>query len=261
MSWRRDAALAATSARQTMSARGELVGRALFFGVLLLVFSRLWLVMAEEGRLGGVAAANFLWYLALTEWVVLATPMIYLTIEEDVKRGDLAYSLARPVSYLRAKFAEGLGELAVRCVSLGVLGFGLAWLFIGRLPDQPLALLWALPTGALAMVLLMQIQIAIGLCAFWIHEAAPVYWIVQKLNFVFGGLLFPLTFYPDWLRAISEATPFAAAVYGCGKLSFGTTTSAALTTLLWLVVWNVVNAGFVSVVYGRGVRAVEVHGG
>ncbi|MDH3592896.1 MAG: ABC transporter permease, partial [Planctomycetota bacterium] len=235
--WKRYAAIAETSARQTLIARGEVVARAIFFGLLLLVFSRLWAVMEAEGQLEGVRAANFIWYLALTEWVVLATPLLYLTIEEDIRRGDLAYRLTRPLSYLGAKLAEGVGELCVRFVTLGALGFFITWWFVGALPPQPSALIAAIPVAFLSMLLLLLFQLAIGLSAFWLHEAAPVYWILQKLLFVFGGLLFPLDIYPDWLAAISSWTPFAAAIYGCGRFAFGIDAVGVLQQLWLLVVW------------------------
>ena len=63
----------------------------LFYGIIMLVFSRLWIVVIESGALPEDRLAELLWYLAVTEWVVLSLPLIHLQIEADVRRGDIAY--------------------------------------------------------------------------------------------------------------------------------------------------------------------------
>jgi ABC-2 type transport system permease protein len=256
-------AIAATAARQTVSARGEVLMRVAFYLALLIIFSRLWEVMDAEGRLGslGLGAAAFLWYLALTEWITLGTPVLYLAIEEEVRRGDIAYRIARPVSYLWIKISEGFGEMLVRLATLAVTGLCAAWLFAGALPADPRGLLLALPLGLLAATVLLLLQVAIGLSAFWLHEASPVFWILQKFQFVFGGLLLPLDIYPDWLRTICEATPFSALIYGVGRCALAFDPALAVWTALRIVGWGALTFLFVAWLFRRAVKNLEVHGG
>ena len=141
-----------------------------------------------------------LWYLALTEWITVGMPMLYIDIQEDVRRGDVAYKIARPVSYLGTKLAEGAGELVVRLALLGVAGVLAAWILGKGFPADPRGLWLALPVGLLASCVLLLFQAAIGLSSFWVQDAQPVFWIWQKLAFVVGGLIIPLDIYPDWLR-------------------------------------------------------------
>src|SRR4051812_36434523 len=79
----------------------ELIGRVAFFFMILGVFSALWGAVGQNGA--GPAAANarsaMVWYLAITEWVLLSAPMLHFEIEAEVRRGDVAYQIARPVSY------------------------------------------------------------------------------------------------------------------------------------------------------------------
>lgn len=257
----RYAVLAAVAARQTLTARGELLARMLFYVALLLVFASLWRAVAADGRLATFDAASFLWYLALTEWITLGVPVAYLGIEEEVRRGDIAYRLARPVSYLWTKVGEGAGEGLVRLFFLGLVGTGLAFLLAGRGPADPRGLLLALPLGLLATGVLLLFQVAIGLSAFWLHEAAPVFWIFQKFQFVFGGLMFPLDIYPDWLRTICEWTPFSAVIYGVGRMALGFDPALALRVAGTIVAWGVLTALFTMWLFRRAVRTLEIHGG
>ena len=116
---RKCVAVFGVAARQTLSARGAIVARSAFYVVVLFIFSRLWDAMS-----GFIGAAEFLWYLALTEWTTLAMPHFYVWIEEDVRRGDIAYRLVRPVSYFWAKFAEGMGEVLARLAVLAPVAAG-----------------------------------------------------------------------------------------------------------------------------------------
>jgi ABC-type uncharacterized transport system permease subunit len=40
--------------------------------------------------------------------------------------------------------------------------------------------------------------------------------IVQKLSFLLGGLVAPISLYPDWLFGFAKATPFGAHLYWVG---------------------------------------------
>jgi len=253
-------AVLGVSARETLRARGELLARGIFMVILLLVFSRLWEAVGNGEGLMGIGPARFLWYLALTEWVTLAIPLFYLSIEEDVRRGDVAYRLARPVSYVWMKLAEGAGQVVVRLLVLAAVVLAVAPLLAGAWPD-PRGLLCALPLGLLAGVVLLLIQVLIGWSVFWLHDGAPAFWMIQKLQFVFGGLFWPLDIYPDWMQSIAAWTPFSAAVYGVGRNALSYDPEAALMTAMLLGVWIGVLGTLVAWAHARTLRVVEVGGG
>ena len=94
---RRYSAIALTALRQSLSERAALLGRVAFYAVILLIFSRLWAVVIESGALAGRSAAELLWYLAITEWVILSLPPVHLDIEQEVRSGDIACRLPRPL--------------------------------------------------------------------------------------------------------------------------------------------------------------------
>src|SRR3954454_16639807 len=81
------------------SERGELLGRMLFVPLILGVFNALWNVVGETGMPTSSAPPDLAWYLAATEWIVLSPPLIYVEVQDDVRRGDIVYALPRPVSY------------------------------------------------------------------------------------------------------------------------------------------------------------------
>ena len=259
--FRKYAAVAGTAVRQSLGERSALLGRMGFYALILFIFSRLWAVVGERAPIPGATPRDLLWYLALTEWVVLSFPLIHLHIEADVQRGDIAYRLPRPISYLGARLAEEAGDFLVRFVTLGAAGFVLACTLAGGLPTDPSGLLLSVPLVVLAGWVGLCFHAAIGLSSVWLQDCSPVYWIWQKAAFILGGLLLPLEIYPAWLREIALWTPFSALMHGPGRMAFGWQPEAAAVVLAKLVFWGIVSSLVVTWVYRRGLRSLDVNGG
>ena len=260
-------AVVRVSARQALIARAEVVGRAAFYLLLLFIFSQLWktaLAGVPVPGAGGRALGpvDLLWYMAATEWALIAVPHVHLEIERDVRTGDVAYQLARPISYVGLKLGEALGQLAVRLVVLGVVGLAGARAFAGAWPADPAGLLLVVPVGVAAGVLGVVFQAAIGVCAFWVQDVSPIYWIWQKLAFVLGGLLLPLELYPGWLRAVAEWTPFPALLARAGRCAIGGfDVAGAMASLGVAAAWLAVAVALLAWLAQRGRRALDVNGG
>jgi len=257
--------VAVLSARQRLEERAALYGRVLFYFVVLLIFTRLWEAVLGSGTpAAGVGpqqnAASYVWYLAITEWIMLSQPTLHLDIEADVRNGDVAYHLARPMSYAGAKLAEALGDMAVRWVVLGVSGVLFARLSCGQWPSAAGLGLAGL-VGCLSSVVLLLSYAAIGLCAFWIHDCTSVYLIWQKLCFALGGLMVPLSIYPGWLRQIALHSPFAALLYGPGQLVMAPDWSLALGWASALLAWGTSFLLVVLWLEHRGRKTLTLHGG
>src|SRR5687767_4471328 len=143
---RKYTAFAALGARQARAEPGELLGRAVFFALILGVFSAVWRAAAESLAAGARDPREMLWYIAITEWVVMTVPMIHFQMEEDVRRGDVAYQIARPASWLGSRLAHGLGALAVRAPVMLVVACVVAWLYVGA-PASPSRIALAVAFG------------------------------------------------------------------------------------------------------------------
>ena len=254
-------ALAATSARQRVLDRTALVGRMAFYALLLFVFTRLWEAVLERTTIAGVEAAHFVWYIAVTEWIVLSLPEIHVDVERDVHDGDLAYRLTRPAPYPAARLAEAFGDALVRLASLGLVGFVLAWTMTGVVPLSAATLVVLVPLGVMSAATSLVFHFTIGLASFWIHDCRPVYWVWQKCAFVLGGLLVPLELYPAWLRDVASLSPFAAMLHGPGRLALGGDPTDAIVVGGRLALWLGVAVVVLVLVYHRAVRRLTMGGG
>jgi ABC-2 type transport system permease protein len=246
--------------RQARAEPGELLGRAFFFVLILGVFSAVWRAVAESGASTARQPAEMLWYLAVTEWVLMSAPLVQFEMEEDIRRGDVAYQIARPASWLGARLAHGLGALAVRAPVMLVVACAAAWSVAGP-PKRPLGLAAAIAFGLVAAVVVTLFHVAIGVAAFWLGDVAPAYWIWQKLLFVLGGLLLPLQFYPALFVRVARLTPFPALLAGPASLATGEPLMRARVLAPTLALWALVGWVVAQAAFSRAVRRLHVNGG
>jgi ABC-2 type transport system permease protein len=254
-------AIARSGAKQTFAQRSAWIGRSVFLVLILLIFWRLWEAVEAEGRLPALSARELVWYLAVTEWIVIGLPQPHLAMEAEVRSGEIAAVLTRPVPWLAAKLAEALGSMLVRFAALGVTGFAAAYVLSGGWPRDPLALLAVVPLALLAGCFGTLLYALVGLGTFWLGDCTPVAWVVQKLLFLLGGMILPLAFYPAWLADIASWTPFAAMLSGPGRIALGADAAEGLTTASLLVGWTLVLLLLLRWAWGRALRRLDGAGG
>ena len=222
-----------------------LVGRSLFYVVLMLIISAFWDLAARHpaaGALAHVPEAGLAIYAGATEWLVLSVAPIHLRLEDDIRLGALEAGLLRPKPHLLMAVAESFGVALVRQITLG--GVALALLLIsGRTAPPWLALVGLAALGPGAALIGTMAFAGAGATAFWARRSLAAYLVLQKASFLLGGLLAPVSLYPPLLARVAAASPFAAQLYWPARLTlepsvrvFGV---AVLSQLVWLALLGI----------------------
>lgn len=249
-----------TSFKQSLANRWSIAGRFLFYGIILFVFSRLWSVVESRGDLP-IPSSDLVWYLAMTEWIVLSVPFISRDIEQDVRSGNLAYQLGRPISYLWSQYSTALGAHLTRMLFLSFAGFFFAFAFSGGLPSKPLGLLLFIPLAVFSSLLALIFHCLVGLTSFWVQDSFPLYLIYQKFTFILGGMMLPLDIYPAWLRNLAEWSPFPMLLYAPTKaaltLDFNEIPIILVKTTFWIILVGLLT----ELVFRQACRGLNLNGG
>lgn len=248
-----------TSWAATFASPMVLLGRCCFYMLLMTIITTLWGKVAQEQVAGGLAhllpAGGLGFYVGITEIAVLGTPSVHLKLEDDIRSGLIESRLLRPKSHVLLRFAEAMGQGFARMAALTACGALL--LVFSDFPVPPL--IWWPGVAfvlALAIVIGVLLGIAMGLCVFWVGQVTPLQIVIQKLSFLFGGLMAPVTLYPDWLARISEATPFAAQMYWPATLAISPSPALFAQVLTWQLLWIVLLGLLVAWIWSRGVARV-----
>lgn len=242
---------------------GELVGRSLMIIPFMWIFAQLWKVTFAAGgsaEINGLTLPATLWYLVMTETIELSRPRIANAIADSVKDGSIAYVINKPYHYLLYQFSTSMGETVFRAALNLVFG-GAVMLLLAGPPPEPLGFLVVIPALLGAWVLNFLVSVLIGLASFVAEDVNAFQWILQKLVFIFGGLLIPLDFYPGWLQAVANALPFPAMLYAPARLFVSPTVDGLAQTLGMQFVWVVILGALTVLAYRRGVTELTVNGG
>jgi ABC-2 type transport system permease protein len=260
------AAFARVGFAEARAEPGELYARVAFLVVILGVLSALWRAVGASATASAVGAggvgdrATMVWYIAMTEWVLMSAPLLHFDIEAEVRRGDVAYQIARPVSYVGAHVARGVGALVFRAPVLLVAACATALVFAGP-PPSVATIAGIVAIGVAAAFVMSAWYAGLGLLAFWLGDIAPVYWIWQKLTFVLGGLLLPLTFYPRIVMRIATVTPFPALLTGPASFVLARPLYGTLELIAWQALWLIVAIAVALLLFRRATRTLQLNGG
>ncbi len=234
----------------------------IFLILILFIFSQLWkTVLGPSEEIAGLNSTAMLWYMLFTEMIALSTPRTHQLVSEDVKSGDLAYKLVRPCSYILYYFAVYGGEFIIRAVTNLTVGSAFAHLAGGPLAVDWSKLGWVLLGFVLAAAVNFLVCFCVALLAFWLEETRPFFWILNKMTFIFGGLLVPVEAYPEGLRRISYLLPLRYSFSAPARLVVDFDYSLLRQMLAGQLIWAVLLASLAALMFRKGVRRVHVHGG
>jgi len=213
--------VAFTSARSNLAYLGEVSGRVIFLAVILYIFLCLWKETygcTGNQQLGGLSIAQMLWYLTITEAIILSAPKVSQLVDEDVRTGSFATYLVRPMSYPIYRLASSLGERSVRFASNLLAGGAVTALLVGPAGLQPIGLLLLLLALPFAFVIDFLGTFLIGLGAFWMEDTSGLFLIYSRGTMLIGGVLLPIELYPTKVQPLLKILPFANVAYAPAKL-------------------------------------------
>ncbi len=259
--WEKYAALFKMSLLNTLRNYKLLFGLCIFEVTCLLIFAHIWKIAAARVGAIDLDPTLLLWYIAFNEWVLIAVPDIEMDIEYELKTGQLAYFLPRPISYLGSKLVEGMGALFLNLLILGMVAFAFSYFWTDALPLKPTDFIFAVFLGILSGFLSLIFTMIVGISAFFVEEVEPWRWVWEKFLFVLGGLMLPLTIYPQWIQTIAQWTPFPAILGGRSGLIFHFEFSQIAWILFSLLVWTVLALSLLYLLYKRGLKILNIEGG
>lgn len=176
-------------------------------------------------------------YIVLTEWIFLSLPETYREIEREIDRGTFEHQLNNPKSVFWFYIFKGWGASLPRAMIILVTGLAFYLLKFGfgqgEFKNLPIALLM----GCGSILILTVFEQSMGYLRFWIHRVQPVVLIWQKFALILGGVIIPLSLYPEWLKKIAVFTPFYISIFKPASMILKGEADLDSTYFLGLIGW------------------------
>lgn len=237
------------------------------FIVIIYIFQQLWQFIYGGGGGGtlinGYTVEMMIWYMIMAEMSLysLNARSVTRAFSNDIKSGKVAYQLNKPYNYYSYQIFSQMGICVWKLLFLIPTGIVMGLLLLG--PIQGFKLVYVLPlliSLLLAVFLTCIIYGTIGLLAFWIEEATPFTWVVQKFQMLLG-LFFPPEFFPEWLQGFINNSPIFAMMSGPCKLmasfSWELFLRVSVSQLVYIVLFLTVG----NIIFKLGTKKVNVNGG
>ncbi len=257
-------AIAVTSAKSNLAYAAEIGSRVCFLGIILFIFMQLWKAIFANTNVAsfqGYTLEQIIWYLAITECIMLSSPRVTPLVDEDVRTGAIAVQLVRPMSYPLYRLASNLGEQAVRFGVTAVAAGSIALLIVG--PPRDLAFGMACVMLALPLALILDFlgYLLVGLFAFWCEDTSGIALIYSRLTMVAGGMLLPLDLFPEGFQSVLKALPFGYIVSGPARQFVHPDLTSLATLLGFQIFWIAVFALVIAFVYSKALKRIALNGG
>lgn len=235
------------------------------FGVIYsYAYLALWAQRPHAGGYDATDAVTYVWIgQALLMTVALWGGGTTDDLAERIRTGDVAVDLYRPVDLLGWYLAGDLGRAAYHFLTrgLGPTVIGVV-VFDIRLPSTPAAACGFLVSLVLAVVTSFEIRFLVAASAFWLLDQSGVKMLSGVLAIFFTGMALPLVIFPEPLRSIALALPWASYLQAPADIWLGKHTGADLVAALATqALWVLVLFGCCRLVLAAATRKVVVQGG
>jgi len=216
--------------------------------------------------------ADMVTYVWLGQAMLALLPWTHdLQLEEQIRRGDVAFELVRPVDLYNLWFVRTMGmrtaSASLRSIPIvGVAGLALPWLGLSEWALAPPAS----PGAGAAFLVAMLGAIALG-CAITTLVHVSLLWTISgdglsrlmpAVVTVFSGMVIPLPLFPDWSQALLALLPFRALADVPYRVYAGDIPLAEAWGAIALgFAWTLALVALGRMAIGRGVRQMDVQGG
>ena len=181
-------------------------------------------------------------------------------VEGDIKMGNIATKLTKPVSYPLWRFSTETGHKISSALLTGVIGFVVAKIMFDiALPASPFFFV----SVALGVIVSFLLSFIVAMWAFWTTGYIWGMRVVREvITEVLSGAIIPLAFFPGFMKSVALALPFQAIINLPMSIYIGTISGWAIAgALLMQLSWI---AGLIALAYAIwriSLRRVVVQGG
>lgn len=251
-----------TALRNRWTYPADIAGLVFSYGLFVFVFSRLWTAAYQDkATLAGYDQHQLTWYFIVSELVLFSMGHSTFTgLSNDIKTGQVAYTLSRPWAFPLTALAENLSCALGLAVPFALVGWAVGSLSAGVW--MPVSA-WQAAVLCLSLILTLILQFLcqflLSLTAFWVEENTAFLWIHQKLALVLGTFL-PLEFFPAAWRPWVEATPYGWLAYPPSRMAVAFDPAQVPGLVGGQILWIALVSGAVALVYSAGRRRI-VQGG
>jgi ABC-2 type transport system permease protein len=254
---------------ERMAYRGDfLLGTCLrFFPMITTIL--LWHAVfagSDQERVAGFKLPEMIAYLLLIHISRMFSSMPGLSagIAYDIREGHIKKYLLQPLDLIGYLLAYRAAHKVAYIATSALPYAGLFWVCSGYFEGfpGPLTLLGYAASLLLAFVIGFYFEAAMGMVGFWFLEVSSLLWVVNTINYIVSGQMFPLELLGHPWDTLLRSLPFQYLAYFPAVVFLGKVSGAALVRGLVIeLAWAAAMVALSRWLYARGLRRYSAYGG
>lgn len=254
-----------TTFNDSIQYASSLLFRFVGFTIVMSVLISLWnFIYGEPGStINGYTFNQMIWYLLLAEVITFGSGSKVATdeIRNCIKSGNIAYQVVKPYNYIVYTICKYIADTFIRFIMFLIVAIIIGLVFAGPIVNfNLLSLIASIPVYFLAVLLTGSIRILISISSFWVEDSKPFQMVYNKFVLIFG-VLFPMEMFPSIVQKIIKFTPIYGVSYGPAKMVIDFNLDIFGSVLLSQIIVLIIVFILIKIVYGRGVKRLNVNGG
>jgi ABC-2 type transport system permease protein len=219
-------------------------------------------VFEHQTNVGGYDTADTLTYVWLAQALIMTVYIFgWQELALRIRDGSIATDLSRPLDLQRYWLAYDLGRAPYHLIFRGVLPFIVGALVFQLQYPSAIDVVLFFVSVTLGVVVSLGFRFLYNATAFWFVDIRGVMIVAISLSLFFSGMVLPLTFFPDWLRSLAYALPFASIMQTPIDLWLGKPHWSIAAMLALQVAWAVALLGLGRLTLRAGRHKLVVQGG
>ena len=212
----------------------------------------------------GYRVEDALTFAALTQAVLAYIGLWgWLDVIRNVRSGDIATDLARPISFFWYWWAQDMGRALGQLLMRGLpIMLFFALVYPVHWPASLAQWLLFVISMALALFVSFAWRFLVSLSAFWTQDAMGVMRMSMGVVTILSGFTLPISFFPDWAARLMQLLPFAGMVNTPIEIFAGVLQGELLFVRLAMqAFWGIALLLLAQWVLSQGVRKLVIQGG
>jgi ABC-2 type transport system permease protein len=230
---------------------------------IVLLYSLWFAIFAASGSaiIQGFTFPMMLTYISIVAVLrVVNNPGTEGKVEGDVKMGNIATKLTKPISYPLWRFSTETGYEISTALLTGIIGFAVAKiLFNISLPASPLFFV----SVVLGLIINFLLSFIVAMWAFWTTGYIWGMRVVREVTTdILSGAIVPLAFFPAFMKSIAIVLPFQAVINLPMSIYLGTISGWAIMGALMIQLsWVALLIILTFIIWRRSLKRIVVQGG
>lgn len=231
----------------------------------IFVFYYIWMAIYKfDSVINGISKDQIITYIILSRIIYTQITSGFIPrIGRRIQTGDVTMDLLKPIDFQFFMFFSRIGDFVSFFVMTAVPILIISGLALGiQAPLNFPTFIYFLLSLFMAMAVSFFVEYWIGLLTFYTNYSWGLQTFQEALVSLFSGVLVPLTFFPGWLKIITNFLPFQQMSYSPVSIYLGIVKGPQVLEVLgFQMMWIVILLFLSRLFYSFAIKKITVQGG